>query len=54
MLQNFFGIYLVLGLPAILVLWRALAASKMHDMDEGYHRQDFYQTTSTISNFKNV
>jgi hypothetical protein len=46
-----------LGLLAILLLWTALAASRMHnmhDMEEGYDRQGFYQTASTISNFKNA
>ena len=54
MLQIFFGIYLVLGLLAILLLWTALAASRMHDMEEGYDRQGFYQTASTISNYENA
>ncbi len=54
MLQVFFGIYLVLGLPAILLLWTALAASRMHDMEEGNDRQRFYQITLAISNFKNA
>ncbi len=54
MLQVFFGIYLVIGLPAILLLWTALAASRMHDMEveEAYDRQRFYQIASAISNFK--
>ena len=54
MLQIFFGIYLVLGLPAILLLWTALAASRMHDIDEGHDRQRFYRITLAISNFKNA
>jgi len=54
MLQIFFGIYLVLGLPAILLLWTALAASRMHDMEEGYDRQRFYRIALAISNFKNA
>jgi uncharacterized membrane protein YhaH (DUF805 family) len=36
MLQVFFGIYLVLSLLAILLLWTALAASRIHDMEEEY------------------
>jgi hypothetical protein len=54
MLQIFFGIYLVLGLPAILLLWTALAASSMHDMEEGYDGQRFYRITLAISNLKNA
>jgi hypothetical protein len=53
MLQVCFGTYLVLGLPAILLLWTALAASGMHDREEGYDRQRFYQIVLAISNFKN-
>ena len=49
-----FGTYLVLGLPVILLLWTALAASRMHDMEEGNDRQRFYQITLAISNFKNA
>ena len=52
MLQVCFGTYLVLGLPAILLLWAALAASRMHEIDEGHDRQRFYQIASAISNFK--
>ena len=56
MLQVFFGIYLVLALPAILLLWTALAASRMRDLEveEGYDRQRFYQIASAISNFKST
>jgi hypothetical protein len=54
MLQVCFGTYLVLGLPVILLLWTALAASRMHYMEEGYDRQRFYQIVSAISNFKNA
>ena len=54
MLQIFFGTYLVLGLPAILLLWTALAASRMHNMEEGYDRQRFYRTALAISNLKNA
>ena len=54
MLQIFFGTYLVLGLPAILLLWTALAASRMHDIDEGHDRQRFYRIVSAISNLKNA
>jgi hypothetical protein len=53
MVQIFFGIYLVLGLPAFLLLWKALAASRTHNK-ERYDRQGVYQTTSTISNFENA
>ena len=54
MLQVCFGSYLVLGLPAILLLWTALAASRMHDMEEGHDRQRFYRIALAISNFKNA
>jgi hypothetical protein len=52
--QIFFGIYLVLGLPAILLLWTALAAARMHDIDEGDDRQRFYRIALATSNFKNA
>ncbi len=54
MLLICFGTYLVLGLPVILLLWTALTASRMHDMEveEAYDRQRFYQIASAISNFK--
>ena len=54
MLQICFGTYLILGLPVILLLWSALAASRMHDMEEGYDRQRFYRIMLAISNFKNA
>jgi hypothetical protein len=54
MLQICFGTYLVLGLPAILLLWTALATSRMHDIDEGHDRQRFYRIALAISNFKNA
>ncbi|MGZ9225239.1 MAG: hypothetical protein ACXW4M_06745 [Anaerolineales bacterium] len=54
MLQICFGTYLVLALPVILLLWTALAASRMHDMGEGYDRQRFYRIVLAISNFKNA
>ena len=54
MLQICFGTYLVLGLPAILLLWTALAASRMHNMEEGYDRQRFYRIALAISSFKNA
>jgi len=54
MLQICFGTYLVLALPVIVVLWTALAASRMHDMEEGKDRQRFYRITLAISNFRNV
>ena len=54
MLQVCFGSYLVLGLPAILLLWTTLAASRMHDMEEGHDRQRFYRIALAISNFKNA
>jgi len=54
MLEICFGTYLVLGLPAILLLWTALAASRMHDIEEGHDRQRFYRIALAISSFKNV
>ena len=54
MLQVCFGTYLVLGLPAILLLWAALAASRIYDMEEGHDRQRFYRIALAISNFKNA
>ena len=54
MLQICFGTYLVLGLPAILLLWTALAASRMHNLEEGYDRQRFYRIALAISSFKNA
>jgi hypothetical protein len=54
MLQIFFGIYLVLGLLATLLLWTALAASRRHDMEERYDRPRFDWTALTISNSKNA
>lgn len=54
MLQICFGTYLVLALPIIVVLWTALAASRIHDMEVGQDRQRFYRITLAISNFKNT
>jgi hypothetical protein len=54
MLQICFGTYFVLGLPAILLLWAALSASRMYDRGEGHDRQRFYRIALAISNFKNV
>lgn len=54
MLQIFFGTYLILGLPAVLLLWTALAASGRHEIEEGYDRQRFYRIALAISNFKNA
>ena len=54
MLQICFGTYLLLAFPAILLLWTALAASRMHDLEEGHDRQRFYRIALAISNFKNA
>ena len=54
MVQVCFGTYLVLALPAILLLWAALEASRVHDMEEGFDRQRFYRIALAISNFKNA
>lgn len=53
MLQICLGTYLVLGLPAMLLLWMALAAAKTHDMDEGHDRQRYYRIALAIANLKN-
>jgi hypothetical protein len=53
-MQIFFGIYLLLGLPAVLLLWAALAASKTHKREESSDRQRFFRTPLAISNSKNA
>jgi len=53
MLQIFFGIYLVLGLPATLLLWMALVVAKTHDIDGGYDGQHNYQIELAVANLKN-
>jgi len=54
MLQICFGTYLVLGLPAILLLWMALVAAKMHDLNGDSTRQRHYQIRLALSNLKNA
>lgn len=54
MLQICFGTYLVLGLPAILLLWMALATATMHDLNGGSTRQRHYRLMVTLSNLKNT
>ncbi|HLO18031.1 MAG TPA: hypothetical protein VK206_24585 [Anaerolineales bacterium] len=54
MLQIFFEIYLVLSLAAALLLWMALAVSRMDEVEEGQDRQRFYQIAWEISNPKNT
>ena len=54
MLQICFGTYLVLGLPAILVLWMALSTAKMHDLNVGSTRQRHYRLMVALSNLKNA
>lgn len=54
MLQICFGTYLVLGLPAILVLWMALATAKVHDLNGGSTRQRHYRLMVALSNPKNT
>ena len=54
MLQIFFEIYLVLSLVAALLLWMALAVSKMHEVQEGQDRQRLYRIVCGISNLKNT
>jgi uncharacterized membrane protein YhaH (DUF805 family) len=52
MLQIFFGIYLVLGLLATLLLWMALIAAKTHDTE--YNSQHHYQMGLAVANLKNA
>ena len=54
MLEICFGTYLVLGLPAALLLWMALVVSKMRDMGRENDRQRHYQMALAISSFKNA
>lgn len=49
MLEICFGTYLLLGLPAVLVLWTALAASKMHNMGGENDQQRYYQIALATS-----
>lgn len=51
MLEICVGTYLVLGLPAMLFLWMALAVSKMPKEND---QQRYYQIVLGISNLKNA
>lgn len=51
MLEICFGTYLVLGLPALLFLWTALAVSKMHKEND---QERYDQITVAISRRKNA
>jgi hypothetical protein len=53
MLQIFFGIYLVLGLPATVLIWMALVAAKTHERDGEYDGQHNYQIALAVANLKN-
>ena len=53
MLQIFIGVYLVLGLPVIGLLWAALAASKSDRREEEkYDRPRSAALALTVSNSK--
>ena len=51
MLEICFGTYLVLGLPAMLLLWMALAVSKMHREND---RQRQYHITLALASPQNA
>ena len=51
MVEICFGAYLVLGLPAMLLLWMTLAISKMHREND---QQRYYQIALALSRFKNA
>ena len=53
MLQICFGTYLMLGLPAMLLLWMALAAAKRQDTDGTFDSQSQYRIVLAIANLKN-
>lgn len=54
MLQIILGTYLLLALGAMLLLWMALAAANMHEMDDGSDRQRQYRIAMALSNLKNA
>jgi len=54
MLQIFFGIYLMLSLSTALLLWMALAVSRMHEAAEGQDRQRLYRIAWETSKLKNT
>lgn len=51
MLEICFGTYLVLGLPVMVLLWMALAASKLPREND---RQRHYQITLAIARLKDI
>ncbi|HLF73265.1 MAG TPA: hypothetical protein VI524_02875 [Anaerolineales bacterium] len=54
MLQICFGSYLVLAVPAILVVWMALAAARMHDTEAGSDGQRHYRIALALAHIKNT
>jgi hypothetical protein len=52
MLQICLDIYLMLSLPAALVLWMSLVTSRMHEVERGDDQQRFYRIALAISKFK--
>jgi hypothetical protein len=54
MLQFFVGMYLILSLVVTLLLWTAMAASRMDDMEEEHDSQRLYRIALAISKFKNA
>ncbi len=53
MLKIFLEFYLMLSLPAALLLWIALAASRTYDIERGDDQQHFYRITWELSNLEN-
>jgi hypothetical protein len=54
MLQICFEIYLMLSLPAALLLWVSLAASRTDEVERGDDQQRFYRIAWALSNLKNA
>ncbi len=53
-LQICLGTYLVLSLPAALLLWIAFVVSRMYDIQSGHDRQRFYRIALAIWNLRNA
>jgi len=54
MLKICLEIYLMLSLPAALLLWMALAASRKYEIERGDDQQGFYRIAWALSNLKNA
>ena len=54
MLQICFGTYLVLAVPALLLILAAMAAAKQHDMAESRDRQRHDQITFPVGKRQNA